>query len=388
MKTVLAFGGAAAVAVLFWFLRGSSDAALLIAKDAQIAAMQETVLQQNGTLDARNALITELQNKLAPIEAEVAKDHVQIDSDKAELQRIKTADETIINSLRADNEADIRTLKSQIQDKDEQIAQLNEKLVQVIAEYENKLNSVSSNLSRNDDDDSEKIYPKDNGFDAQDVGSGFFSYRVFGPAKNPNNVEFPPQDPNQTPWKFGDGNSGIAANGSGYYLAGATNGDSDGAKSTNGQAAALEYAGSWVSQTIKLPAGTFSVSFDYEGRRDYMPANIVAVSLDEKEIFRAAPDSCDHFEHVTTDTITFTKAGDRELKFLACGSVANASAYPTTFIDNVCINVVGTHVHGKKKAGDKAPVSPTGAKPRLPVVQGIDIENQKALSAVQTGSGE
>jgi len=119
-----------------------------------------------------------------------------------------------------------------------------------------------------------------------------------------------------------------------------------------------------------------------------MPANIISVSLDGKEIFRAAPDTCDHFEHVTTDTITFTKAGDRELKFLACGSVANASAYPTTFIDNVCINVIGTHVHGDKKVGDKKPPPPAVIERSPPVVQGIDDENQKALSAVRTGSGE
>ena len=361
MKQLLALVAVAVIGLLAWLLKSSGDTAIIEAKNAQIAALHDAAQSKDKLLTLtgsqvsdRDATVKMLQDKIKSDEDLLAKNQAQLDADKVAYLKQQNADQTLINSLKGDHDADVQALKSQIQDRDNEIAQLNEKLVQVIAEYETKLNSVGAGMT-SAEDDTEKIYPKDNGFDAQDMGTGFFSYQVLGTIKNPDNVPFPPPVPNQTPWKFGDGNSGIAANGSGFYLTGATNGDSDGKKSTNGQAAALEYAGSWVSQTIKLPAGTFAVSFDYEGRRDYMPANIIAVLVDGKEVFRAAPDTCDHFEHVTTGTISFTRAGNRELKFLACGSKDNASAFPTTFIDNVCIDIVGSHKHPAKPVGtDKA----------------------------------
>jgi hypothetical protein len=361
MRTILAFVGAAVVAALFWFLRGSSDATVLAAKDAQIAAMQETARvkdhlasDQAGELDARTASLKELQNKLKSTADLLTKAQSQLDFDKEELQRVKTADETIINSLKEDNNADIQVLKEQIQDKNDQIAQLNEKLVQTIADYEGKLSALGYQGAETAADSGPKIYPKDNGFESQDLGAGAFAYQIFGTIWNPNGVPQPPQIPNKTPWTFGGGNSGITANGA-FCMSNAVNGNSDGATSQSGQAAYLQTDRSWMSQTIELPAGTYSIGFDYEARPQYGTANQITVSLDGKELFKGLPADASNFAHVTTQTITFTKAGKYELKFRGLGAPEDPDGDHTTFIDNVCINVIDPHKHAANKAADNAP---------------------------------
>lgn len=230
----------------------------------------------------------------------------------------------------------IRSLQDTIQSKENIIA----KNDTIIALYQEQVAGLTKKDDGNKENEKvyEKIYPDDNGFDAQDLGSGFFAFQVFGPIKNPNKNKFPDKIPNHTPWKFGDGNSGIAANGSGLYLTGATNGDSNGATSKNGQAGFLEYKGSSISQSITLPAGTYTVTFDYEGRRDYAPANQVAVSIDGTVLFKGAPTDCANFKQVTTSSITLTTSGEHELMFRGLGSINDISAYPCTFIDNICIN--------------------------------------------------
>jgi len=357
MKTILAFVGAAGVAALFWFLRGTSDSAIIAAKDAQIDAIQETIkakdnlaAQESGLIDAREASIKELQEKLNSAKDALNKNQAQLDADKVAYQKLHDADETIINSLKGDNNADIQALKEQLQFKDEQIGQLNEKLVQTIANYESQLNDLRHRVGSASGAD-KKIYPEDDGFDLQDVGTGFFSYRYFGgPIRNPNNVQMPPDEPNRTPWTFIK-DAGVAANGCGFYVANAANGDNDGRRSTLGQAAFLQFKDSALSQMVQLPAGTFSITFSYEARQNYSP-NELAVSIDGHVLFTGGPLATDHFVEVTTDSIKLP-AGKHEIKFLALGD-GNDEGFPCTFIDNISINVLNAHRPPTRKAEDKA----------------------------------
>ncbi len=220
MKPALVFIALVAVAVGVWYLRGNSDSSLLNAKDAQIAAMTETLqtkeklrVQDETLLDTRDTSIKTLQDKIKSDEDLLAKNQAQLEVDKAEYQRLQTADQTIITSLKSDNNADIQVLKEQIQAKDDQIAQLNEKLVQTIANYENQLNAprtAPGSQPASVAEDGKKIYPADDGFDLQSLGSGMFAYQVFSQLHNPNNAPQPPSIANRTPWTFGGtGNSGI-----------------------------------------------------------------------------------------------------------------------------------------------------------------------------------
>ena len=364
MRTVLAFAAAAGVAALFWFLRGSSDSTVLAAKDAQIAAIQQTVkakddlaTQLSVLIHARETSIKELQDKLKLVQDSLTQNQAQLDADKIAYQKLHDADQTIINSLKGDNNADIQSLKEQLQFKDEQIAQLNEKLVQAITQYESQLNDLRGRVG-SAQETLKKIYPKDDGFEFQDVGTGFFSYRYFGGSiRNPTNVEMPPDEPNHTPWTFVK-DAGVAANGCGFYVTNAPNGDNDGKRSTLGQAAFLEFKDSAFSQGVDLPAGAFSVTFSYEARRDYSP-NEIAVSLDGHVVFTGGPLATDHFVEVTTDSIKLP-AGKHALKFLALGDGSDGG-FPCTFIDNVSINILNAHHLPPRKAEDKASEAAAGA---------------------------
>ncbi len=319
MREALAFLGILTIAVSLWFLRGDSDNKLIESKDETIQSLQnaiqskEDILSKNNALvDSRDATIKLLQDKLQAKADVFDKDQTLIDSQNA---MIKSLQETVQSN---------NTIISKDND--------------LISSYQNQAPLSSKNDQEKDD---LRIYPRDNGFDAQDLGSGFSAYQIFGPVKNPNNNKFPDRIPNHTPWKFGNGNSGIAANGCAYYVNGATNLDSDGSKSTNGQAGCLEYADSSISQTIKLPAGTFTVTFDYEARQNYN-SNQIAVSIDGTVLFKGAPNDCDHFKRITTASITLTAAGKHELMFRALGGIGSNSDYPCTFIDNIYLNVVSS----------------------------------------------
>jgi hypothetical protein len=389
VKIVLTLAGVLAIGSLLWFLRGSSDATTLAAKNAEIAALQDAsqtkdklLTQSNGLLDARAQAIKELQGKIQSSQDLLAKDQTQLASDKAAYQRLQDANQKIVDSLKGDNQADIDALKEQIQAKDDAIAQLNEKLVQTIADYEAKLNAMRNRTEISDTDSGKKIYPKDDGFEQQDLGPGCFNY--FGEANfNPTHVELPAPVPNQTGWKFG-GNAGLAANGT-FYVNNATNGNHDGKTSSGGQVAFLQAKGSWLSQMIRLPAGTYSVSFDFESRRDYEPANGIAVSLNGTDLFVGAPTDMNNFVHVTTESIHLAAAREYELKFRGLGALSDPDGDHTTFIDNVCINVIDPHKHSAKKTTNEdanfksIPGKPVA--PRAPINQ--DDNLQKELSEIR-----
>ncbi len=360
MKQALAFIALVAVAVGVWFLRGANDATLLGAKDAQIAAMNETLqakekvrVQDETLLDVRDTSIKELQDKIKSDEDLLAKNLAEIDADKLAYQKLQTADETIINSLKGDNNADIQALKSQLQDKDDQIAQLNEKLVQVIASYETQLSAARTSLgsTANPPGNGKKIYPADDGFEQQNLGNSTFTFFNLVP-RDAIHFNPPPPMPNQTGWKWG-GDAGITTNGA-FNMSGARNANHDGTTSTSGQVAFLQAQGGWFSQTIKLPPGTYSVSFDYEARPAYGDANGIVVSLDGTDLFLGAPADPSNFVHVTTQTITLPAGKECELKFRGIGALNDPTGDHTTLIDNVNINIIAPHAPSLDNHGVKS----------------------------------
>jgi hypothetical protein len=319
MKEALAFIGVLALAASLWFAKGYSDEKIFKAKDESIQSLQkvtqlkEDILSKNEALiDSKDVAIKLLQDHLSVQEDIFAKGKVLIDSQSVTIKSLQNAIKSNEETISKDNDLIASCQKS-------------------VAEFsrENDLRQKNAGV---------RIYPADNGFEAQDLGSEFFSYQVFGPCKNPNNVPLPDKLPNRTPWKFGDGNSGVAANGSGYGVTGATNLDSDGSTSKSGQAGSLEYAGSFISQVIKLPAGTFTVTFAYESRVNYGP-NQITVSIDGTELFKGTPDDSPHFKQITTNSITFAAPGKHKLMFRGLGG---SSQYPCTFIDDIYLNVVGS----------------------------------------------
>jgi hypothetical protein len=379
MKKTLIYVSVLAIALVFWFLRAKIDAAAMQTRDAQIASLRDAVqtrdemLMQSRALTASHAdNLQMLKDKLKDAADAVVKDESQI----ATMKRAQEADQTIIASLKNDNDADIRALKEQIQTKDDQIAQLNERLADTIASYETRLNAAEHTLASGTapappQDDGKKIYPKDDGFDAQSLGTGMFAYQVFSQLNNPTSAPQPPPIPNISPWTFGGtGNSGISAN-EAFYVSNARNGDHDGKTSQAGQAAFLQFKGSWFSQKIKLPAGTYSVGFDFEAGRDYGEADGIAVSLNGKDVYAGAPTDTNNFSHVTTEIVTLHAAGEYELKFRGLGALNDPGGDHTTFIDNICLNVIDPNKHAK--AG---PVDPSS-------VNGQTLQTQEALSGIR-----
>jgi hypothetical protein len=331
MKEALAFIGILALAVSLWFLKEHSDKKIIDSKNETIKSFQETVqskddiiVKNNALLDLKNEMIKSLQDTVQSKEDTIVKNNALIDS----------------------GNSTIKSLKDTIQTKEDIIS----KDSVIISAYQEQLAGFIKRDDENKDNENEreneKVYPDDNGFDAQDLGSGFNAFQVFGPIKNPHNLKFPDKIPNHTPWKFGGGNSGIAANGSALFLTGATNLDSNGATSTSGQAGFLEFSGSSISQSVTLPAGTYTVTFDYEGRRDYAPANQIAVSIDGTVLFKGSPTNCDKFERVTTNSIFLATSGKHELMFRGLGGIGDVSGFHTTFIDNISLNVVGSRTAG------------------------------------------
>lgn len=330
MKEALAFIGILALAVSLWFIKERSDKKIIDSKNEAIKSLQDTVqakadliAKDNDLLDLKNEMIKSLQSTIQLKEDIIVKNNALLDSGNL-----------VIKSLN-----DIIQTKEGLIDRNNAI----------ISAYQEQLAGLTKKDAGDKDDDSLKVYPEDNGFEAQDLGSGFNAYQVFGPVNNPANVKIPSKIPNHTPWKFGGGNSGIAANGSGFYLTGAANLDSNGATSTSGQAGYLEFNGSSISQSTTLPTGTYSVTFDYEGRRDYAPANQIAVSIDKTVLFTGAPTDCNNFKRVTTDSIFLAKSGHHELLFRGLGAMGDISGDHTTFIDNISFNLIGTRITNPNK---------------------------------------
>jgi len=323
MKEALAFLGVLALAVSLWFLKEHIDKNIVDSKNETIKSLQDTVQAKEDLISKNNALLDSETAMVKLLQESLQEKEDLLQKDKSEIESQGTT---------------IKSLQDAMRSKDEIITRNNA----VISTYQTRLADLSKKEAEdeNKDDGIDKIYPADNSFNAQDLGSGFSAYQVFGPIKNPHGVPFPDKLPNHTPWKFGAGNSGIAANGSGLFVNGAKSFDSDGASSTNGQAAFLEFAGSSVSQSVKLPMGIYSIAFDYEGRQNYAPANQIAVSIDGIEVFRGSPTNCDHFEKVTSQLFVVTKPGKYELMFRALGGEGDISGFHSTFIDNVSFNVL------------------------------------------------
>ena len=353
LTPVLAIVACFILAACLWLIQKNADGKIVEMKDEAIKSLQESAQSKDEQI-AKNKTALETQDS----EIQSLKDSLQSKQD------ILTKNDALLASK---NET-IKSLQDSIQSKDDAIAKDND----IIASYEQQIADLTRRrpfipnntvlvgpVHQDNDDTGEKIYPADNGFDAQDLGTGYNAFQVFGPLYNPNNNSYLPRIPNHTPWKFGPGNSGIAANGSGYLLSGATNGDSDGKKSTTGQAGILEYEGSSISQMVSLPAGTFSVTFDYEGRPQYTP-NRIAVFIDDRILFKGMPSNSSNFEQVTTNSVTLDESRKHELKFLALGGSGDDSPYPATFIDNIRINVL----HPDKTDPNQRKVDPTNAVKR------------------------
>src|ERR1035441_8200946 len=221
MKEALAFIGILALAVSLWFLKEHGDKKIIDSENETIRSLQDTVLSKEEIIVKDNALL-DLKNEM------------------------------------------IKSLQDTIQTKEDMIA----KDSAIISVYQQQLAELAKKEGRHKDEyeDGRSVYPDDNSFDAQDLGSGFFAYQYFGKTViNPYNVPQPQRIPNHTPWTF-SGNAGIAANNSGFYVNNATNGDSTGATSTSGQAGFLQFKDSSISQSVTLPAGAYTVTFDFEAR--------------------------------------------------------------------------------------------------------------------------
>ena len=349
LKEALALIGILALTVSLWFLKGHSDKKIIDSKNETIKSLQDTVQSKEDIIGKNNALLDSGNTTIKSLQDTIQSKADIIGKDKA---LVDAKDETI-KSLQNDIQAKedmVGKDKDLLDAKDETIKSLQN----TIASYQGQGGELPK---RNDNENQDEIvYPDDNGFDAQDLGSGMLSYQYFGKTViNPYNAPEPDRIPNHTPWTF-SGNAGIAANGSGFYVSNATNRDSNGTTSKNGQAGFLQFKDSSISQAITLPAGTYAITFDYEGRRDY-DVDQIAVSLDGTVLFKGAPTDCNNFKQITTSLISLTTSGKHELTFRGLGGVDDVSG-DTTFIDNISVN----HIHSR----------PPGSNRGFP---GIMIEN-------------
>jgi hypothetical protein len=364
--------------------------------------------QSGDLIRSKDAAVSALQSNLDSTEGDLAKNKALLDTQAA---TIKTLNETLQskediiaknNDLLQADDGTIKGLHDTIDSQQQVIARDNDILYSfrhpVVAPQPPTIgprtsepkNKIADGSTDNMEPGGKKIYPADNGFDAQDLGAGFNSFQVFGPLYNPNGNSYLPRIPNHTPWKFGSGNSGIAANGSGYFVTGATNQDSDGKTSTSGQAGSLEYEGSSISQDVILPAGTYSFMFDFEGRPQYTP-NRVAVFVDDTMVFDGTPTSTQNFQKVSSNAITFKEPGKHELRFLALGGVDENSPYPATFIDNICFNALTPKKLGKAQDPDtttKSLTPPAPPDPPQAVKKVANVESQQRLPGAEFHKAE
>lgn len=177
------------------------------------------------------------------------------------------------------------------------------------------------------------MYPTNNGFEQPDLGLGF---------------QYSPSSPGWTFFGSIDGVSGagIAANGSGFNLTGATNGNNDnGATSTEGQAAFLQkgdgtLSGGSFSQTFTLPAGSWVLSFSLEGRppvNGTQGLNGVSVFLDGIQVGGTLFPANEGSFNDTNVSLGTLAAGSHTIAF-AGDNVLGGDR--TTFIDNVFLSTV------------------------------------------------
>jgi len=175
------------------------------------------------------------------------------------------------------------------------------------------------------------VYPTNNGFEQPNCGSGFQYFPsspgwTFTTGTNPH---------------FGDG---IAANGSNFNLAGATNGNNDnGATSTAGQAAFLQagdgtLASGYFSQTLTLPGGSAVLFLSLEGRMGPSGGvNGVNVFLNGVQVGGTLfPANLGSFNNVSVNLGNLT-AGSYTIAFAGDDPIPGADR--TTFVDNVTLQI-------------------------------------------------
>ena len=181
------------------------------------------------------------------------------------------------------------------------------------------------------------IYPVNNGFEVPDLGSGPSAEGYGTPIGNPL------PSASGIGWTF-VGASGITANGA-FDQSGDTNGNSDGTKSTSGQAAFIQYArGSFpgltlssISQALTFQAGTASVTFSIQ-RRDVFGNNPIDVKIDNEDLGTYLATNLTGFNTITTPTVNVT-GGIHTLYFIGTNPSGTGSSNGdvTQFIDNVSL---------------------------------------------------
>ena len=151
----------------------------------------------------------------------------------------------------------------------------------------------------------------DGGFESPFVGEGSSAYQL---------------DPTGTPWTF-TGSAGVAGNGSAY-----TSGNPSAPAGT--QVGIVQQTGR-ISQTVNLPAGTFTVSFAAAQRGNFNSSSqTVGVLFDGTAIEWFTPSS-DIYTTFTTSNITAT-AGSHTVTFVGLNPNGGDN---TVFIDEVVFGV-------------------------------------------------
>jgi hypothetical protein len=182
------------------------------------------------------------------------------------------------------------------------------------------------------------ILPINNGFEVPNLGAGPLAFGYGTPIGSP-------QLPSVAGigWTF-VGASGITANGA-FDQSGDSNGNSDGTKSTSGQAAFIQYAPqsfpgltlSSISQALTFQAGTASVTFSIQ-RRDVFGNNPIDVKIDNQDLGTYLATNLTGFNTITTPTVAVT-AGIHTLYFIGTNpsGAGSSNGDVTQFIDNVSL---------------------------------------------------
>ena len=163
----------------------------------------------------------------------------------------------------------------------------------------------------------------DAGFEAVPVGTG--SYTSF---------EY---DPTGSAWNF-SGSAGVAGNGSGF-----TSGNPNAPEGT--QVGFLQGTGSF-SQTVTLPAGTYSLSFQAAQRGNWnQGGQTFEVEVDGNVVGTFTP-SGSNYTTSTTDSFTVS-GGNHTISFIGLNPLGGDN---TAFVDQVTVNgaifaVSGTHTY-------------------------------------------
>ncbi len=169
------------------------------------------------------------------------------------------------------------------------------------------------------------LYPVNDGFEVPSPVSGGYQYAPSGAGVG---------------WTFG-GAAGIAANGSGFGVTGASNTNQNGGATNNpGQAAFLQGSSgnglvngaASMSQSLSFAGTQSSISFDIEQRTDYGTTAAVNVYLDNT-LLGSYTTSVHNFTPETTPT--FSATGIHTITF--SGYIGTPGNGDTLFVDNVSI---------------------------------------------------